>query len=96
VTRLMKLGVIEPSNARASTNFVYVAKKTKDAAGNPGQRTATDHRKINQFTEQDGHPKTPLDDIVNFLALDAFSPHWACAMDTGRYRWRKRRGILRR
>jgi hypothetical protein len=54
VTRLMKLGVIEPSNARSSTNFVYVAKKTKDAAGNPEQRAATDHRKINQFTEQDG------------------------------------------
>jgi hypothetical protein len=96
VTRLMKLGVIEPSNARASTNFVYVVKKAKDAAGNPGQRTATDHRKINQFTEQDGYPKTPLDDIVNFLAVDAFSPHWACAMDTGRYRWQKRRGSLRR
>jgi hypothetical protein len=31
VTRVMTLGVIEPSDALASTNFVVFAKKTKDA-----------------------------------------------------------------
>jgi hypothetical protein len=75
VTRLMALGVIEPSDALASTNFVFVAKKTKDAAGNPEQRTATDHRKINEFTEQDGYPMPPLEDNVKLSLLASFFLH---------------------
>jgi hypothetical protein len=61
VTRLMTLGVIEPSDALASTNLVFVAKKMKDAAGKQEQRTAiaTGHWKSTSLRSRTATPCPP-------------------------------------
>jgi transposase InsO family protein len=87
VRAMLDLGVLRPSNAPASTNNVFVQKKTVDVNGMAETRTATDHRKINVYTENDSYPIPAIEDIVNWLAtkkifttLDLRSGYWSVAL----------------
>jgi hypothetical protein len=84
VRAMLDLGVLRPSDAPASTNNVFVQKKTVDANGIAETRTATDHRKINVYTDNDCYHIPAIEDIVNWLAtkkvfttLDLRSGYWS-------------------
>jgi hypothetical protein len=68
VRAMLDLGVLRPSDAPASTNNVFVQKRTVDVNGIAETRTATDPRKINVYTENDSYPILAIEDIVNWLA----------------------------
>jgi hypothetical protein len=61
--------LLAPFSAAASTNIVFVGKKTRDSAGNFETRTATDHRRLNTFTKNDSYL---IDDIVNWLSTKKY------------------------
>jgi hypothetical protein len=84
VRAMLGLGVLRPSDAPASTNNMFVQKKTVDANCIAETRTATDHRKINVYTENYSNPIPAIEDIVNWLAtkkvfatLDLRSGYWS-------------------
>jgi hypothetical protein len=56
VRKMADLGVLEPSNAPTSTNFVFVPKRTNVVSGECENRTATNYRRINSFTKADNYP----------------------------------------
>jgi hypothetical protein len=68
VRAMLGLGVLRPSDAPASTNNVFVQKTTVDGNGIAETRTATDHRKLNVYTENDSYPIPAIEDIMNWLA----------------------------
>jgi hypothetical protein len=79
---------LAPFSAAASTNIVFVDKKTTDSAGNFETRTATDHRRLNTFTKNDSYLMPSIDDIVNWLStkkyfstLDLRSGYWAAKVE---------------
>jgi hypothetical protein len=85
---MLDLGVLTPSSAAASTNNVFVNKKTTDSAGNFETRTTTAHRRLNTFTKNDSYPMPSIDDIVNWLStkkyfstLDLRSGYWAVKLE---------------
>jgi hypothetical protein len=73
VRAMLDLGVLRPSDAPASTNNVFVQKKTVDANGIAETRTAMDHRNANVSTENESYPIPAREDIVNWLATKKVS-----------------------
>jgi hypothetical protein len=68
VRNMLVLGVLATSFAAASTNNVFVNKKTTDSAVNFETRTATDHRRPNTVTKNDPYLMPSIEDIVNWLS----------------------------
>jgi hypothetical protein len=88
VKRLLQLGILEPSTATASTEFVFVDKRTKDKDGNPERYTSTDIQKIDEVTEPGGYRRRWKASSTSWQIISSFRPSTS---DTGIGRFRLRR-----
>jgi hypothetical protein len=80
VRAMFDLDVLRPSDAPASSNRVFVQNEAVDANSIAETRTATDHPKINVYTENDSYPLPAIEDIVNWLATkNVFRPSTSAA-----------------
>ena len=84
VTKMLEAGVLEPSQATASTCNVFVPKKTLGADGKPEIRTTSDMRRLNVATKPMRYPLPDITAITEWLAsrkfftcLDLTSGYWS-------------------
>ena len=74
VEKMLKRGVIEPSNSPWSSSVVLVTKK------DGGVRFCVDYRVVNSLTKKDAYPLSPVAECLDALA----GSQWFSSMDLTR------------
>ena len=83
VSKMLALGVIEPSSSPWSSPVVLVP-KAAPAGGTPELRFCVDYRGLNAVTKTDAHPIPRADELIDQLGAAKFLSTFDLMSDTGR------------